>query len=83
MSDKFKKERDIVLEAAKQGIVGNINLSKYQKKYVKNLLLFALMNASSNTTVTSKNFIRLVNKLFKGFLLKIIKESLDDDDLPF
>ena len=80
MNDKFKKEKDIVLEAAKQGIVGNINLSKYQKKYVKNLLLFALMNASNNTTVTSKNFIRLVNKLFKGFLLKIIKESLDDDD---
>ncbi len=80
MNDKFKKERDIVLEAAKQGIVGNIDLSKYQKKYVKNLLLFALMNASNNTTVTNKNFIRLVNKLFKGFLLKIIKETLDDDD---
>ena len=52
----------------------------FLEKYVKNLLLFALMNASSNETVTNKNFIKLVNKLFKGFLLKIIKQSLDDDD---
>lgn len=80
MTAKFKKERDVVLEAAKQGIVGNLKLSKYQKKYVKNLLLFALMNASNNSTVTNKNFIRLVNKLFKGFLLKILKESLSEDD---
>lgn len=80
MSEKFKKERDIVMEAAKKGITGNLKLSGYQKKYVKNLLLFALMNASNNDTVTNKNFIRLVNKLFKGFLLKILKESLDDDE---
>lgn len=80
MAEKFKKERDLVLEAAKNGITGNIKLSERQKKYIKNLLLFALMNASSNETVTNKNFIKLVNKLFKGFLLKILKESLDDDD---
>ena len=80
MNNKFKKETDIVLEAAKKGITGNLKLSKNQKKYVKNLLLFALMNASTNETVTNRNFIRLVNKLFKGFLLKILKESLDDDD---
>lgn len=80
MNDKFKKEKDIVLEAARKGITGNLKLSGSQKKYVKNLLLFALMNASSNDTVTNKNFIKLVNRLFKGFLLKILKESLDDDD---
>ncbi len=80
MTDKFKKERSLVLEAAKCGITGNVKLSSRQKKYVKNLLLFALMNASSNEMVTNKNFIKLVNKLFKGFLLKIIKQSLDDDD---
>lgn len=80
MADKFRKERNIVLEAAKQGITGNLKLSRYQKKYVKNLLLFALMNASNNDSVTDKNFIKLVNRLFKGFLLKIIKETLDDDD---
>lgn len=80
MADKFQKERNIVLEAAKQGITGNLKLSRYQKKYVKNLLLFALMNASNNDTVTNKNFIKLVNKLFKGFLLKLLKETLDDDD---
>lgn len=80
MTNKFKKERSLVLEAAKCGITGNIKLSSRQKKYVKNLLLFALMNASNNETVTNKNFIKLVNKLFKGFLLKIIKQSLDDDD---
>lgn len=68
------------MEAAKQGITGNLKLSRYQKKYVKNLLLFALMNASNNDTVTGKNFIKLVNKLFKGFLLKLLKETLDDDE---
>lgn len=80
MGTKFTKEREFVLEAAKKGISGNLNLSRYQKKYVKNLLLFALMNASNNDTVTNKNFIKLVNKLFKGFLLKLLKESLDEDD---
>ncbi len=80
MSEKFTKERNQVLKAAKNGIVGNIKLSATQKKYVKNLLLFALMNASDNETVTNSNFIKLVNKLFKGFLIKIIKESFDDDD---
>lgn len=80
MAEKFAKERSLVLSAAKQGIKGNLHLSSAQKKYVKNLLLFALMNASGNETVTNRNFIKLVNKLFKGFLVKIIKESLDDDD---
>ena len=80
MTDKFAKERELVLEAAKHGIKGNLKLSSKQKKYLKNLLLFALMNASDNETVTKRNFIKLVNKLFKGFLLKIIKECLDDDD---
>ena len=80
MNNKFKKETDIVLEAAKKGITGNLKLSGNQKKYIKNLLLFALMNASVNETVTKANFIKLVNKLFKGFLLKIIKECLDEDD---
>ena len=80
MVNKFDKERLQVLKAAKAGIKGNIKLSSRQKKYVKNLLLFALINASSNESVTNKNFIKLVNKLFKGFLVKIIKECLDDDD---
>lgn len=80
MSNKFNKERKLVLDAAQSGIKGNIKLSSAQKKYVKNLLLFALMNASGNQTVTNKNFIKLVNKLFKTSLIKIIKEALDDDD---
>ena len=80
MNDKFKKERKIVLDAAKGGIVGNVKLSDKQKKYVKNLLLFALMNASTNETVTNKNFIKLVNRLFKQFILKILKQDSDDDD---
>ena len=46
MSEKFKKERDTVLKAARKGINGNLKLNRQQKKYVKNLLLFALMNAS-------------------------------------
>ena len=80
MTNKFTKERQTVIEAAKKGINGNLKLSLKQKKYVKNLLLFALMNASGNQTVTNKNFIKLVNKLFKTSLIKIIKEALDDDD---
>ena len=80
MNDKFEKEFKIVIDAVKEGITANIDLSEKQKKYLKNLLLFALMSASNNETVTNKNFIKLVNKLFKGFLVKIIKECLDDDD---
>ena len=80
MNKKFEKERQFVLELAKQGIDININLNSKQKKYIKNLLLFALMNVSSNETVTNDNFIKTVNKLFKKYLVKILKESLDDDD---
>ena len=80
MNNSFEKERQFVLDLAKQGIDININLNPQQKKYIKNLLLFALMNASTNQTVTNKNFINLVNKLFKTYLVKILKEVLDDDD---
>lgn len=82
-TNKFTKERLQVLEAANKGIKGNLKLSSRQKKYVKNLLLFALMNASGNQTVSNRNFVSLVNKLFKGFLIKIIKECLDEDDTDF
>ena len=80
MTDDIKNEKNLVLDLAKKGITGNLKLNQKQKKYVKNLLLFALMNASANQTVSDKNFLKLVNKLFKGFLIKMIKESLDDDD---
>lgn len=80
MNKNFEEERQFVLNMAKQGIDININLNSKQKKYIKNLLLFALMNASSNKNITDKNFIELVNKLFKTYLVKILKESLDDDD---
>lgn len=80
MIKNFEKERQFVFDMAKQGIDINLNLSSQQKKYIKNLLLFALMNASSNETVTDKNFIKLVNKLFKTFLVKILKDAVDDDD---
>lgn len=78
--EKFSKEREQVLRAARQGIASNIPLAGVQKKYLKNLLLFALMNASGNETVTNRNFIKLVNKLFKKFLIQIIKKAEDDDD---
>lgn len=79
MTYNFNQERTEVLKAAKAGIRGNLKLSDAQKKYVKNLLLFALMRASSNGTVTPRNFLKLVNKLFKEFLLKIISIDSDDD----
>ena len=80
MKQNFEKERQFVLDLAKQGIDINLNLNSKQKKYIKNLLLFALMNASSNETVTDENFIKLVNKLFKTYLVKILKDAIDDDD---
>ena len=80
MITKFEKERQFVLDLAKQGIDINLNLNPKQKKYIKNLLLFALMNASSNESVTDENFIKLVNKLFKTYLVKILKDAIDDDD---
>lgn len=80
MAYDFEKERKEVLDAAKEGIRGNINLSSKQKRYVKNLLLFSLMRASVNGTVTPRNFLKLVNKLFKEALLKIINSDDDDDD---
>ena len=80
MIKKFEKERQFVLDLAKQGIDINLNLNSKQKKYIKNLLLFALMNASSNESVTDENFIKLVNKLFKTYLVKILKDAIDDDD---
>lgn len=76
----FEKERKEVLKAAKEGIRGNLKLSSRQKKYVKNLLLFSLMQASANGSVTPRNFLKLVNKLFKQSLLKIITSDDDDDD---
>ena len=87
--EKFSKEREQVLRAARQGISSNIPLAGVQKKYLKNLLLFALMNASGNETVTNRNFIKLVNKLFKkswlfiiwwSTICSIIKKAEDDDD---
>ncbi|MBE6458570.1 MAG: hypothetical protein IJW72_06340 [Alphaproteobacteria bacterium] len=80
---KFAKEREKILQEISKGIDSNIPLSAVQNKYVKNLLLFALMNASVNETVTNKNFLKLVNRMFKGYLLKIIKQILDDDDGDF
>lgn len=83
MSEKFEEERHFVLEQIQNGIESNIPLSSLQNKYVKNLLLYALMNASNNESVTGKNFVKLVNKLFKKYLVKIFKDILDDDDTDF
>ncbi len=80
MAEKFEKERNEILNLLKEGISGNLNLSAKQKKYVKNLLLFALMNASKNETVLKKNFNKLVNKLFKDSLIKILRDNADDED---
>ena len=80
MEEKFEKERVEILRLARQGIESNIPLTSLQKKYIKNLLLFSMMNASKNDVVLDRNFIKLVNKTFKGFLVKIIKDSDDDDE---
>ena len=38
MSEKFKKERDTVLKAARKGINGNLKLNRQQKKYYQRQL---------------------------------------------
>ena len=80
MTKKFEQERQFVLDIAKQGIDINLKLNSKQKKYIKNLLLFALMNASSDKSIKNEDFTKTVNELFKTYLVKILKESFDDDD---
>ena len=80
MEEKFAAERSEVLKAAHKGIDSNIPLAAVQKKYLKNLLFYAMMSASSNETVTNRNFIKLVNRLFKKYLKQIILKNGDDDD---
>jgi hypothetical protein len=83
MINKFEKERNEVLKAAKAGIRGNLKLSSMQKKYIKNLLLFALMKTSSNESITPRNFLKSVNSAFKDFLLKILSQEEDDEDIDW
>lgn len=80
MIEKFEKERNAVLTSAHKGINSNIPLAAVQKKYLKNLLLYSLMSASQNETVSNRNFIKLVNRLFKHYLAQIIVRNSDDDD---
>lgn len=78
--EKFAAERSKVMKAANQGIDSNIPLAAVQKKYLKNLLLYAMMSATANETVSNRNFIKLVNRLFKEYLKQIILKNGDDDD---
>lgn len=78
--DKFAREKRQVMEAARKGISSNIPLQAVQKKYLKNLLLFSMMNASGNETVTRRNFVKLVNRLFKKFLTKLVVHNSDTDE---
>lgn len=78
--DKFAREKRLVMEAARKGISSNIPLEKVQKKYLKNLLYFSMMNAAGNETVTQRNFIKLVNRLFKKYLVKLVVHNSDTDD---
>lgn len=78
--EKFAAERSKVMKAANQGIDSNIPLAAVQKKYLKNLLLYAMMSATANETVSNRNFIKLVNRLFKRYLKQIILKNGDDGD---
>ena len=78
--EKFAAERSKVMHAANHGIDSNIPLAAVQKKYLKNLLLYAMMSATANETVSNRNFIKLVNRLFKRYLKQIILKNGDDDD---
>ncbi len=74
--DKFAEERREILAMVKNGIKTNIPLKPAQKKYLKNLLLFSLMRASKNQVVTKPNFIKLVVRQFKKYIVKIIHGSV-------
>lgn len=74
--DKFEEERQEILAQLKNGIESNIPLQPVQKKYVKNLFLFSLMRASANQTVSKQNFVRLVLKQFKKYLITTIYKNL-------
>lgn len=74
--NKFDEERREILVMVKSGIQTNIPMKKTQKRYLKNLLLFSLMRASKNPTVTKPNFMKLVAKQFKKYIVKIIHGSV-------
>ena len=72
--EKFSKRKGTGFTGCPTGYFEQHSFGRRTKKILKNLLLFALMNASGNETVTNRNFIKLVNKLFKKFLIQIIKK---------
>lgn len=74
--NKFDEERREILAMVRNGIQTNIPMKKTQKRYLKNLLLFSLMRASKNPTVTKPNFMKLVAKQFKKYIVKIIHGSV-------
>lgn len=74
--NKFEAERQEILAMVRNGIQTNIPMKKTQKRYLKNLLLFSLMRASKNPTVTKPNFMKLVAKQFKKYIVKIICGSV-------
>ena len=77
--DKLEKEKDFLLEQIKGGMITNFPINKIQNKYLKKLLYFAIMRAANNNRVAPSKFGRLVNKIFKRFVVKIIKTALPDD----
>ena len=78
--DKFEEEKKEILEISRKGLESNIPLKPVQKKYLKNLLLYSMMSASANKTVSKKNFKGLVKRLFKKFIIKILRINLGQDD---
>lgn len=74
--EKFEEERQEIFKIARNGIKTNIPLKKTQKKYLKNLLYFSVMKATVNSTVTKPNFIKLVGRLFKKYIVKIVHGSM-------
>lgn len=74
--DRFEEEREEIFNLVKAGIETNIPLKPTQKKYLKNLLLFSVMRASTNQTIAKPKFINLVAKQFKKYIVKIIHGSM-------
>ena len=78
--EEILKIKEDLLNKSKNGIVTNFKITPTQNKYLKNLLLFAIMRASKNDKISPKNYKRLIDKIFKKFLIKIINISSETDD---
>lgn len=85
MNSEFEEGRDESVEArkrliakAKDGIDSNIPLRKDQKKYLKNMLLFAILRTSRDS---KGDLSKKANKAFKKLFVRLVyTQNLNEED---